>query len=182
MWGLARSQKPACPCGFDETTCMACSDFKLQAQKTVSLDGKGRVNLNQSEMSRISNAFFKAAKSKEEREMELLVRKKQPVKYRDTNKTPRQRSRRYSREKSRRSRDPLDEDDIKYLNKDEFTTCLNGLFDGFPMNDQLFRAFDTKRDGHIDSDEFSAACITLIRVYGFKVFCTTEEASEELGE
>ena len=68
MWALARSQKPACPCGFDETTCMACSDFKLQAQKTVSLDGKGRVNLNQSEMSRISNAFFKAAKSKEERE------------------------------------------------------------------------------------------------------------------
>ena len=173
---LVQDRKLACPCGFDETNCLACSNFKLQRQQTISLDR--RVNLNQNELSKISNTFFKTAKSTEERDVELLGGKK-PVKYRSNTKTTRQRNRRDSKENSRRFRETLEEDEVKYLTMEEFSLCLNGLFDGFPMNVQIYRAFDTKRDGKIDYDEFSAACMTLVRVYGFNVFCTNEEVSKD---
>lgn len=179
MWTTQGDEKLVCPCGFDQESCIACSDFTLKAQRNVSQDGMQRPRLNNQELSEISQVFSKSAKSVEEREAKM-VGKGNVRKYEDLSNgfRKRQLNNGSNRNQKRQRRRSLDTDrEPRFLTIDEFQVALRSLFKGFPMNDRIFRALNTKKNGVIDFQEFLAACITIIRIYGFNVFCLHEEST-----
>ena len=126
MWAGQGLQKLVCPCGFDEENCIACSDFKLKTQRNVCQDGMKRMNLNDQEKIKISEAFSKVAKSVEERELGMVAKGKN-TKYRDLSSDFKNRSLNssFNRNKQRQRKRSLNADrDPKFLTRDEFGTTL----------------------------------------------------------